>query len=372
VGCGNATERISSGQSVTVDCSQGDRGFVYDGIIPFDVEEIDVGAISRPKTKIALLLASPQEALRNSTLPNDGVGLVRMEFMVSSSIRAHPLALLHPELLDDESREEISQLDGIAGKELNADIGAAYFVSKLAEGIGMISAAFHPKPVILRFSDFKTNEYSNLLGGKHFEPKEDNAMLGWRGASRYYDPKYIEGFELECTAVRHVRERMGLANLWIMIPFVRTVQELHDVLGEMQKNGLVRGQPTSSPLKVIMMCEVPSNAILAAEFLEFVDGFSIGSNDLTQLTLGIDRNAAQISRLYDERNDAVKFLIRRAIKEANRQGKYIGICGQAPSDFPDFCEFLIGEGIGSISVQPDRIVATHVLAFETEQKLYKK
>jgi pyruvate,water dikinase len=365
VGCGNATESISTGQAVTVDCSAGERGNVFTGLIPFAVKDVDLKTVPYTKTKICLLLANPDLAFECSFMPNDGVGLARMEFIISSWIRAHPLALLHPDQLTPDERESILKLTHT--RTLTPEIGARYFVDHLAEGVGIIAAAFWPKPVILRFSDFKTDEYAGLLGGQHFEPKEDNPMLGWRGASRYYDDKYRQGFALECEAVRLVREKLGLTNLWVMVPFVRTVAELHEVSAEMGRNGLKRGEPKEAPLKLIMMCEIPSNAILAAKFLEFVDGFSIGSNDLTQLTLGVDRNSAQVARLFNERDEAVESLISSVIREANLAGKYIGICGQGPSDYPDFCSFLISCGIGSISVQPDRIVATRVLVAEKEK-----
>jgi pyruvate,water dikinase len=365
VGCGNATERISSGQAVTVDCSTGEKGNVFIGLIPFAVKDVDLKTVPTTKTKISLLLANPDLAFEYSFMPNDGVGLARMEFIISSWIRVHPMALLHPEKLTQDERDSILKLT--LTNDLTPEIGQRYFVDHLAEGMGIIAAAFWPKSVILRFSDFKTDEYASLLGGHHFEPKEDNPMLGWRGASRYYDENYKQGFALECQSVRVVREKLGLTNLWVMVPFVRTVEELHEVIAEMESNGLKRGEPKDTPLKLIMMCEVPSNAILAAKFLEFVDGFSIGSNDLTQLTLGVDRNSARVARLFDERDEAVKKLISSVIQEANLSEKYIGICGQAPSDYPDFCSFLISCGIGSISVQPDRIVATHILVAEKEK-----
>lgn len=279
------------------------------------------------------------------------------------------MALVHPERISAADQKAVLHLIGGGVSKLTPKVGSKYFVERLASGVATMAAAFYPKPVILRFSDFKTDEYANLLGGKIFEPIEDNPMLGWRGASRYYDEKYREGFALECEAVKHVREVMGLTNLWVMVPFVRTVNELKDVYVELEKNGLKR-ESGENGLKHIMMCEIPANVILAPQFLELVDGFSIGSNDLTQLTLGIDRNSAQIARLYDERNDAVTTLIKQAIREANARGKYIGICGQAPSDYPEFCEMLVRAGIGSISVQPDRIVATRLLVDKTEKALH--
>ena len=371
VGCGDATLTISHGASVTLDCTAGETGAVYEGIQPFGVEEVDLATVPKTKTKVALLLGNPDLAFEHSFLPNDGVGLMRMEFIVSSYIKVHPMALVHPEKLSPGDQKAICNLIGGGLTTLTREVGSNYFIERLASGVATMAAAFYPKPVILRFSDFKTDEYANLLGGKLFEPVEDNPMLGWRGASRYYDPLYREGFALECAAVKRVREKMGLTNLWVMVPFVRTVNELKDVYAEMEKNGLKRGEPKEAPLKHIMMCEIPANVILAPQFLDLTDGFSIGSNDLTQLTLGIDRNSAQISRLYDERNEAVTTLILQVIKEANARGKYIGICGQAPSDYPEFCEMLVKAGIGSISVQPDRIVSTHLLVDETERTMRK-
>ncbi len=360
VGCGDATSKIVSGQDVTVDCSGGEVGIVWEGKIPFEVEEHDLGKLPRTKTKIMMNLANPEQAFEFSFIPNAGVGLARMEFIIMNHIRAHPLALLHPEKLSEAERSEINKI--IKGY---AD-GRDFFISKLAEGIGMIAAAFHPKSVILRFSDFKTNEYANLLGGKHFEPDEDNPMIGWRGASRYYNDNYREGFALECLAVKKVREDFGLKNLKVMIPFCRTLEEARKVIAEMEKNGLKQHE---DKLQVIGMCEVPSNVVLADEFLDIFDGFSIGSNDLTQLTLGVDRDSEIVSHVYDERNEAVKKLISEVIKVANAKGKYIGICGQAPSDFPDFAMFLVEQGIQTMSLNPDTVISTIFKVAEKEREL---
>jgi len=360
VGCGDATEKITTGQQVTVDCSGGEEGIVWEGNIPYEVEEHDLGAIPKTKTRIMMNLANPEQAFEQSFIPNSGVGLARMEFIVMNHIKAHPLALLHPDKITEEEREEIQRLTkGYAN-------GAEFFVDKLAQGIGMIAAAFHPKSVILRFSDFKTNEYANLLGGKHFEPEEDNPMIGWRGASRYYDENYKEGFALECQAVKKVREEYGLKNLKVMIPFCRTLEEARKVLAEMEANGLKQHE---NGLQVIGMCEIPSNVILAEEFLEIFDGYSIGSNDLTQLTLGVDRDSEIVSHVYDERNEAVKKLISQVVKIANDKGKYIGICGQAPSDFPDFALFLVEQGIQTMSLNPDTVIATTFKIAEKEREL---
>jgi pyruvate, water dikinase len=367
VGCESATLHVKSGQVVTVDTSVGEIGHVYNGEIPFHVSEINLSTIPATKTKVALLLGNPSLAFPHSFLPNDGCGLARMEFLVSSWIKCHPMALLHPEQITQAERDEIRNAIGRGTGPLTPEIGREFFVNRLAEGISMLAAAFYPKPCILRFSDFKTDEYANLLGGKIFEPLEDNPMLGWRGASRYYDPKYAPGFAMECAAVKKVREEIGLTNLWIMVPFVRTVKELEAVIEELRKNGLVRGE---NGLAVIMMCEIPANAILAKEFLKHVDGFSIGSNDLTQLTLGIDRNSAVLAPKYDnERNEAVKALISMSIKACRDLDKYCGLCGQAPSDYPEFSEFLVREGITSISVQPDSIIPTKMIVAKIEAEL---
>ncbi len=360
VGCINATENVKSGQEVTVDCSGGENGIIWEGKIPFEIEEHDLGNVPRTKTRIMMNLANPEQAFEQSFIPNSGVGLARMEFVIMNHIRAHPLALLNPEKCTMHEQTDIAKLTK------GYESGAEFFVDKLAQGIGMITAAFHPKSVILRFSDFKTNEYANLLGGKHFEPTEDNPMIGWRGSSRYYNDKYKEGFALECKAVKKVREEFGLKNLKVMIPFCRTLEEAKRVLHAMAENGLTQHE---DKLQVIGMCEIPSNVILAEEFLEIFDGFSIGSNDLTQLILGVDRDSEIVSHVYDERNEAVKKMISQVVKIANDKGKYIGICGQAPSDFEDFAVFLVENGIQTMSLNPDTVIKTTLKIAEKEKSL---
>jgi pyruvate,water dikinase len=361
VGTGNGTEAVKPGQNVTVDCSQGDEGYVYEGILKFAVEKTDLKSMPKTKTKIMMNVGSPDEAFEFSFLPNQGVGLAREEFIINSYIKVHPNALLHFDKVKDETvRKEIMKIT--AGYTNKVD----FYVDKLAQGIARIAAAFYPKDVILRFSDFKTNEYANLVGGKDFEPKEDNPMIGFRGASRYYAPAFREAFGLECKAVLKVRNDMGLTNLQVMVPFCRTITEAKNVLAEMVKNNLRKGE---NGLKVICMCEIPSNVILADEFLDIYDGFSIGSNDLTQLTLGLDRDSELVASIYDERNAAVKKLIRQVIEVANRKGKYIGICGQAPSDYPDFAQFLVEAGIHSMSLNPDTVVKTTLKIAEKEKEL---
>ncbi|MBD3209681.1 phosphoenolpyruvate synthase [Candidatus Woesearchaeota archaeon] len=360
VGCCNATETISTGQEVTVDCAGGEEGVIWEGAIPYDREEHDLGQIPRTKTRIMMNLANPGQAFEQSFIPNSGVGLARMEFIIMEHIKAHPLALLHPEKTNGEDQKRIAELTK------GYDSGASFFVDKLAQGIGMICAAFHPKSVILRFSDFKTNEYAGLLGGDAFEPEEDNPMIGWRGASRYYHDGYKEGFGLECRAVKKVREEYGLKNLKVMIPFCRTLEEAHNVLDTMAAHGL---KQHDDDLQVMGMCEVPSNVILAEEFLELFDGFSIGSNDLTQLALGVDRDSEIVSHIYDERNEAVKRLLADVIKVANDKGKYIGICGQAVSDFIEMAEFVVEKGIQTMSLNPDTVIQTTMKIAELEQKL---
>ena len=349
VGTTSATGAIPTGAPVTVSCAEGERGFVYAGELPFTVERLNVTDIKRPRTKIMLNLGNPDLAFSTSFIPNDGVGLAREEFIINSVIKAHPLALLHPEQLDPSEQAAITDLT--SGYHHPAD----FFVDQLAQGVGLLAAAFYPKDVIVRLSDFKSNEYANLLGGRHFEPSEDNPMIGWRGASRYYDPRYREAFALECAALKRVREEMGLTNVKIMIPFCRTVEEGRKVLAEMATHGLERGQ---NGLQVYVMCEIPSNVILGEEFAKIFDGFSIGSNDLTQLTLGLDRDSELVSHIYDERNEAVKTLIRQIIAIGKKTGAKVGICGQAPSDYPDFARFLAEEHIDSLSLNPDTVIKT--------------
>lgn len=350
VGCGNATEMLDNGQVVTVSCGEGDEGVVYEGMLPFKKIETDLSALPQVKTPIMLNVASPNMAFRFSHLPNSGVGLAREEFIINNYIQVHPLALLkHRELKDDELSDAIKKL--IQGFDNEED----FFINRLSYGIAKIAAAFFPNKVIVRFSDFKSNEYYNLLGGKYFEPHEENPMIGWRGASRYYSDKYREAFGLECRAIKKVREEMGLSNVVVMIPFCRTVDELIKVIEVMKDYGLERKE---NGLEIYLMAEIPSNILLAEKFAAHIDGFSIGSNDLTQLTLGLDRDSSLVAHLYDERNEAVKSLLSTLIGTAKRMGVKVGICGQGPSDFPDFAQFLVELGINSISVTPDSMVKT--------------
>ncbi len=361
VGTGNATMKLAQGEAVTVDCSEGSIGTVYKGLVPFEIQETDLGALPKPKTKIMMNLASPEQAFEKSFIPNDGVGLAREEFIINSYIKIHPLALLNFETLPDEilKRAIADMTSGYADK-------AEFFVDKLAEGVGMLAAAFYPKQVIVRLSDFKSNEYANLIGGKLFEPSEENPMTGWRGASRYYSRDYKEAFGLECRAMKKIREDMGLTNVEIMIPFPRTVEEAKKVIETMAEFGLKQGE---NGLKIIGMCEIPSNVILAEEFLEVFDGFSIGTNDLTQLILGVDRDSALVAHVYDERNPAVKKFVKQVIEVAVKKGKYIGICGQAPSDYPEFAEFVVECGIQSMSLNPDTVIKTTLIVADLEKRL---
>jgi pyruvate, water dikinase len=350
VGCGNATTVLKTGQEITVSCAEGETGKVYPGLLPYEVKELPLEKLPHTHTQIMMNVGNPEEAFGFAAIPNDGVGLARMEFIIANQIKVHPLALIHFDQLEDElARYKIAELTG------EYENKAQFFVDKLAEGIGTIAAAFYPKPVIVRLSDFKSNEYANLLGGQQFEPKEENPMIGWRGASRYYDDRYREGFALECQAMKQVRDEMGLTNVILMIPFCRTPQEGERVLAEMAKHGLVRGE---NGLQVYVMCELPSNVLLADEFSQVFDGFSIGSNDLTQLTLGLDRDSELVAHLFDERNQAVKRMIAKAIHTVKKHGRKIGICGQAPSDYPEFARFLVEQGIDSISLNPDSVLKT--------------
>ncbi|WP_071189941.1 phosphoenolpyruvate synthase [Trichormus sp. NMC-1] len=350
VGCGNATTLLQTGQEITVSCAEGETGKVYAGLLNFEIQELTLDNLPRTRTKIMMNVGNPEEALGLTAIPNDGVGLARMEFIIANHIKAHPLALLHFNDLEDElAKYKIAELTA------QYENKAEFFIDKLAQGIGTIAAAFYPKPVIVRLSDFKSNEYANLLGGRQFEPKEENPMLGWRGASRYYDPRYREGFALECEAMKRVRNEMGLTNMILMVPFCRTPEEGKRVLAEMAANGLVKGE---NGLEVYVMCELPSNVVLADEFSQVFDGFSIGSNDLTQLTLGLDRDSELVAHLFDERNPAVKRTIAKAIATARQFKRKIGICGQAPSDYPEFARFLVEEGIDSISLNPDSVLKT--------------
>jgi len=358
VGTENATEALKDGQPVTVSCAEGEIGFVYQGLLKFDVEQVKLHDLPRPQTKVMMNVGNPEEAFRLSFMPNDGVGLAREEFIISNYIKIHPLALLDFNRLEDRAlRDEISQLT------VGYEDKPQFFIDKLAQGVAMIGAAFYPKDVIVRLSDFKTNEYANLIGGKAYEPIEENPMIGFRGASRYYDPRYQAGFALECRAMKKVRDEMGLSNVKLMIPFCRTVEEGKQVLKEMEKHGLKRGV---NELEVYVMCEIPSNVILANEFAEIFDGFSIGSNDLTQLVLGVDRDSAIVAHVFDERNAAVKTMIASVIHAAKSKKRKIGICGQAPSDYPDFAAFLVELGIDSISLNPDAVLKTTLKILEME------
>jgi len=361
VGAEDATEKIKTGKDVTVSCAEGDEGIVYEGTLPFHVEKLLLKDLPRPKTKIMMNLGNPEEAFSLSMIPNDGVGLARMEFIISSYIKIHPMALIHPEKVTDEKvKKEINDLTfGYENKE-------DYFIEKLAHGVGTIAAAFYPKPVIVRMSDFKSNEYASLIGGKYFEPKEENPMIGFRGASRYYDERYREGFALECRAMKKVREETGLTNLIIMIPFCRRVDEGEKVLAEMAKNGLRRGE---NGLNIYVMCEIPNNVLMIDEFSKLFDGFSIGSNDLTQLILGVDRDSELVSHDFDERDPGVMRMISMAIQGARRNHRHSGLCGQAPSDYPEFAEFLVREGIDSMSLNPDSVMKITLRVIEMEKRL---
>jgi len=362
VGTGNASELISDNQEVTVCCgSGGDEGQIYEGILHYEVEKTDIKDVPRPKTKMMMNIGSPDHAFSYSLIPNDGVGLAREEFIIDSHIKIHPQALLHFDQVKDKAvRAQINELTK------GYDDKAEYFVDKLAEGISMIGAAFHPNPVIVRFSDFKTNEYANLIGGTQFEPIENNPMIGWRGASRYYSDSYRDAFKLECRAFLKVRNDLGLTNVKAMVPFCRSIEEAQKVQGVMAETGLRRGE---NDFELYVMIEIPSNVILADQFADLFDGFSIGSNDLTQLTLGVDRDNHTVAHVYDENNEAVKTLIRDVISVAKSKNVKVGICGQAPSDYPEFARFLVEEGIDSISLAPDTVVKTTIDINETEIKL---
>ena len=360
VGTGDATRVLHTGEAITVSCAEGDEGMVYEGIAEYDVETLNMDDIPPTETKVMLNLANPGAAFRWWKLPADGVGLARMEFVISNAIRIHPMALVHFDRLRDEAaRNEIA--------ELTADYEdkSQYFVDRLSEGLARIAATVYPRPVIVRMSDFKTNEYAGLVGGAEFEPREENPMLGFRGASRYYSPRYREGFALECRAIRKLRTDLGFRNVVVMIPFCRSVAEAEKVLQVMAENGLKRGE---DGLQVYVMCEIPSNVILAKQFAQHFDGFSIGSNDLTQLTLGVDRDSGELADLFDEQDEAVKWMIRSVITEAGKAGAKIGLCGQAPSDHPEFAEFLVDCGIDSISVSPDSFVAVKRRVAEAERR----
>ncbi|MGZ3808322.1 MAG: phosphoenolpyruvate synthase, partial [Bacteriovorax sp.] len=362
VGTKNATELLKTGQEVTVACNSGSLGFIYEGILPFEHTIVTIKDLSRPKTNIMMNIANPTIAFKSSLIPNDGVGLLRMEFIIGNTIKIHPMALVHfDQIKDAELKTKIEKES--TQKKNKSD----FFVDRLAQGISMIAAAFYPKKVIVRFSDFKSDEYKGLIGGDLFEFSEENPMIGFRGASRYYHEAYREAFALECLAIKKVREVMGLDNLLVMIPFCRTVEEGTKVLKEMEKSGLVKGE---RGLEVYVMCEIPSNAILASEFAETFDGFSIGSNDLTQLTLGVDRNSSLLSSLFSEDDPAVRKMIEMAIAGCHSKGKKIGLCGQKPSDDPEFAKFLVKNHIDSISLNPDAVFKVTEVVKEMERQLY--
>jgi pyruvate, water dikinase len=360
VGTDKATEVLHDGQEITLSCAEGDRGYIYKGILQYEETDVDLENIPDTRTRVMMNIASPAASFRWWRLPCDGIGLARMEFIINNIIKIHPMALVHFEKIEDkQTRKVIENLT--RGYEDKTD----YFVTQLAQGIAKIAASQYPDPVIVRMSDFKTNEYANLIGGEQFEPREENPMLGFRGASRYYNSRYREGFGLECRAIKMVREKIGMDNVIIMVPFCRTIEEADRVLEVLSENGLKRGE---NGLQVYVMAEIPSNILLAEQFSQRFDGFSIGSNDLTQLVLGVDRDSADLAELFDERNEAVKIMIRSLIETAHRMERKVGICGQAPSDYPDFAAFLVRENIDSISLNPDSVinVKKHIAEAEKE------
>ena len=358
VGTGEATRVLRDGQEVTLSCAEGDEGFVYDGLLDFAEKQVSLKKLPETRTLIMLNIASPGGAFRWWKLPCDGIGLARIEFVIANRIQIHPMALVRfDEVEDNEARQKIDELTRAYKNKPD------YFIDKLAEGIARIAAAQHPHPVIVRLSDFKTNEYAQLIGGEQFEGQEQNPMLGLRGASRYYHEKFRDAFRLECEAIKRVRTEVGLKNLIVMVPFCRTLDEADKVLCALAENGLVRGR---GGLEIYMMCEVPSNAVLAEEFAERFDGFSIGSNDLTQLVLGVDRDSAELAELFDERNEAVKGVVREVIRAAHNQDCKVGICGEAPSNYPEFAAFLVECGIDAISINPDRFVETKKIVAKAE------
>ena len=361
VGTNDATKKLKTGDKVTVSCAGGESGAVYEGLLKYNIERHDLGSLPESKTKVMMNIATPELAFEQSFIPNDGVGLAREEFVINSHIKVHPKALINYSKIKDKKLKATIDEITVGYKDKKQ-----FFVDKLAEGIGMIGAAFYPKDVIVRMSDFKTNEYANLIGGRDYEPLEDNPMIGWRGASRYYRDEYKDAFALECEAIKKVRNTFGLKNVKVMIPFCRTIEEGKKVQAEMAKSGLKRGK---DGLEIYVMCEIPSNVILADEFSKIFDGFSIGSNDLTQLTLGLDRDSEIVADVYDERNEAVKSMISQVIAKAKKNKRKIGICGQAPSDFPDFAQFLVREGIDSISLNPDTVIKTRMKIAEQEEAM---
>jgi pyruvate, water dikinase len=359
VGCTNATSSIREGQEVTVSCAEGDTGQVYEGLLAFELKQIELDALPKIPLKIMMNVGNPDRAFDFAGIPNHGVGLARLEFIINRMIGVHPRALLEFDRLDGELQKQIrTQMAGYADP-------VSFYVEKLAEGIAQIAAAFAPEPVIVRLSDFKSNEYANLIGGARYEPQEENPMLGFRGAARYVDESFRPCFELECRALKRVRETMGLSNVQVMVPFIRSVAEAKQVTDLLAHNGLKRGE---NGLTVIMMCELPTNALLAEQYLEHFDGMSIGSNDMTQLTLGLDRDSSIVAGLFDERDEAVRKLLSMAISACRKHGKYVGICGQGPSDHPDFARWLLDEGIGSMSLNPDTVVETWLFLAQTPAK----
>jgi pyruvate,water dikinase len=363
VGTGNATEILKSGTDATVSCAEGAQGNIYYGTVDFAVDRRVITDEQRPETQVMMNVGDPDHAFAVSLLPNDGVGLARLEFIINNHIGVHPMALVnYPNLKRREDIEEIA-------RRIGEEDPKEFFVRSLAEGVGKIAAAFYPKPVIVRMSDFKSNEYARLIGGREFEPVEENPMLGFRGASRYYDERYRPGFRLECLALQRVREDMGLTNVKAMIPFCRTVEEAEKVIALMAEYGLKQGE---NDLEIYAMCELPANVVFADEFLKVFDGYSIGSNDLTQLALGLDRDSEMVAHLFDERNGAVEKMVAIAIEAAHRNNKKIGICGQAPSDYPEFAKFLVERGIHSISLNPDTVLQTTSAILATEQELKKQ
>ena len=358
VGCNNATQILNNGVHVTVSCSQGDEGYIYEGELPYSVQTIDLSELQSTKTKLFMNVGNPAEAFNLAKMPNDGVGLARMEFIINHSINAHPMALV--DMYNGKRVKDEDKISSFMAPHTNTK---EFFLEKLSEGIGMIAAAFYPKPVIIRTSDFKSSEYRNMPGGLEHEAVEENPMIGFRGASRYYDESYKEAFAWECEALKRVRDDMGLTNIKIMLPFVRTPEEGKKVIEIINSKGLVQGE---NGLEIYAMCEIPANVILADEFLKIFDGYSIGSNDLTQLTLGVDRESAKIAHIFDERNEAVKRMLTMAIEACKEKGKYIGICGQAPSDYPEITEFLVQNGIDSISLNPDSLYKMHKVVSDLE------
>jgi pyruvate,water dikinase len=357
VGTGVATHALTDGQEVTVSCAEGDTGIVYEGILPFAEEETALDSMPESPVKIMMNVGTPDQAFSFSRLPHRGVGLARLEFIINRQIGIHPRALLEHDTLPDDLRRQVDAR--IAAYPSPRD----YFVQRVVEGVSMLAAAFAPEPVIVRMSDFKSNEYANLIGGEHYEPREENPMIGYRGASRYISPDFRECFEMECEALKYVRDEMGFTNVQVMVPFVRTVAEGQAVVELLAQNGLRRGE---NGLKVVMMCEVPTNALLADEYLEHFDGFSIGSNDMTQLTLGLDRDSALVAETFDERDPAVLKLLSMAIEACRRHGKYVGICGQGPSDHPELAEWLVEQGIESVSLNPDTVIETWLRLARTQ------